>query len=62
LLRTGTNTQEGDYRYSFDEETLTLLGRRRQRIVQVGDRLQVRLLRADVLQRTLDFEAVRWLS
>ena len=48
--------------YSFDEETLTLLGRRRQRIVQVGDRLQVRLLRADVLQRTLDFEAVRWLS
>ena len=48
--------------YSFDEETLTLLGRRRQRIVQVGDRLQVRLLRADVLQRTLDFETVRWLS
>ena len=48
--------------YSFDEETLTLLGRRRQRLVQVGDRLQLRLLRADVLQRTLDFEAVRWLS
>ena len=47
--------------YSFDEESLTLLGRRRQRLVQVGDRLQVRLLRADVLQRTLEFEAVQWL-
>jgi len=51
-----------DDSYIFDEERLSLQGRRKNRTLQAGQRLELRLLRADPIHRILEFEVERWLS
>ncbi|MBG55518.1 MAG: ribonuclease R [Deltaproteobacteria bacterium] len=51
-----------DDSYYFDETALFLHGRRKNRTLQVGQRLEIRLLRADPVYRMLDFEVERWLE
>ena len=48
--------------YIYDEVRLSLQGRRKNRTLQAGQRLEIRLLRADPIHRTLEFEVVRWLG
>ena len=51
-----------DDNYVYDEIRLNLQGRRKNRTLQAGQRLEIRLLRADPIHRTLEFEVERWLS
>ena len=51
-----------DDNYVYDEVRLSLQGRRKNRTLQAGQRLEIRLLRADQIHRTLEFEVERWLS
>ena len=51
-----------DDSYIFDEVRLSLQGRRKNRTLQAGQRLEIRLLRADPIHRILEFEVERWLS
>jgi ribonuclease R len=51
-----------DDNYVYDEVRLSLQGRRKNRTLQAGQRLEIRLLRADPIHRTLEFEVERWLS
>ncbi|MCF0203111.1 MAG: ribonuclease R [Bacteroidaceae bacterium] len=45
---------EGDY-YEFDERNYCMVGRRRHNRYQLGDPIRIRVARADVDQRQLDF-------
>mgnify|MGYP000894969899 CR=1 FL=1 len=47
--------------YRFDDERLTLFGSRKGRRIQVGQRLELRLLRVDTLKRSLEFSFECWL-
>mgnify|MGYP006417835285 FL=1 len=51
-----------DDNYVYDDIRLSLQGRRKNRTLQAGQRLEIRLLRADQIHRTLEFEVERWLS
>ena len=51
-----------DDSYIFDEEQLSLQGRRKNRTLKAGQCLEIRLLRADPIHRILEFEVERWLS
>ncbi|MDP6656147.1 MAG: ribonuclease R [SAR324 cluster bacterium] len=51
-----------DDNYVYDDIRLSLQGRRKNRTLQAGQRLEIRLLRADPIHRTLQFEVERWLS
>ena len=51
-----------DDNYVYDDIRLSLQGRRKNRTLQAGQRLEIRLLRADPVHRTLEFEVERWLS
>ncbi len=51
-----------DDSYVYDEIRLSLHGRRKNRTLQAGQRLEIRLLRADTIHRTLEFEVECWLS
>ena len=51
-----------DDSYIFDEVRLSLQGRRKNRTLQAGQRLEIRLLRTDPIHRILEFEVERWLS
>ena len=51
-----------DDSYYYDETALYLQGRRKNRMLQVGQRLEIRLLRADPVYRMLEFEVERWLE
>lgn len=42
-----------DY-YDFNPETLSLVGRRKGRVMQVGDTLKVKIVRADLITRKMD--------
>ena len=48
--------------YSYDETALSLHGRRTNRTLQAGQRLEIRLLRADPVYRMLEFEVQRRLG
>ena len=50
-----------DDTYFYDETALCLHGRRKNRILQAGQRLEIRLLRAEPVYRMLEFEVERWL-
>ena len=50
-----------DDSYYYDETALCLHGRRKKRTLQAGQRLEIRLLRADPVYRMLEFEVERWL-
>tara|TARA_B100000945_G_scaffold177060_1_gene142017 strand:+ start:2767 stop:5061 length:2295 start_codon:yes stop_codon:yes gene_type:complete len=51
-----------DDSYYYDETALHLCGRRKNRILQSGQLLEIRLLRADTLYRMMEFEVERWLE
>ena len=51
-----------DDSYVYDEIRLILHGRRKKRALQAGQRLEIRLLRADPVYRKLEFEVERWLN
>jgi len=51
-----------DDNYVYDDIRLSLQGRRKNRTLQAGQRLEIRLLRTDPIHRTLEFEVERWLS
>ena len=51
-----------DDSYYYDETALCLHGRRKNRTLQAGQRLEIRLLRADHVCRMLEFEVERWLE
>ncbi len=51
-----------DDSYYFDETALYLHGRRKNRTLRVGQKLEIRLLRADPVYRMLDFEVECWLE
>jgi len=51
-----------DDSYYYDEIALCLHGRRKNRTLQAGQRLEIRLLRADPVCRMLEFEVERWLE
>ena len=50
-----------DDRYFFDQERLYLSGRRQGRLIRIGQRLKLKLIRVDVLQRNIDFDFEGWL-
>lgn len=45
-----------DDHYAFDEINLVLQGRRSKRLIQAGDQLWLKLVRADTLHRLMEFE------
>jgi ribonuclease R len=47
-----------DY-YEFNEATLSLVGRASQNRIRLGDKIKIKLLKADVPKRQLDFEIVK---
>lgn len=47
-----------DY-FEYDEKTLSLYSMYKKRTIKIGDRLKVKLVKADVLNRRLDFVEVR---
>ncbi len=51
-----------DDSYYYDEISLFLRGRRKNRILRAGQILQIRLLRADTIYRMLEFEVELWLE
>ena len=51
-----------DDRYFFDPERLFLSGKRQGRLIRMGQRLKLKLLRVDVIQRKLDFGFEGWLN
>ena len=51
-----------DDTYFYDETALCLHGRRKNRTLHAGQRLEIRLLRADPIHRILEFEVERWLE
>ena len=51
-----------DDRYFFDQERLYLSGRRQGRLIRIGQRLKLKLIRVDVLQRNIDFDFEGWLN
>ena len=44
--------------YIFDEINLVLQGRRTKRLIEAGDRLELRLTRTDTLHRLMEFDIV----
>ncbi len=51
-----------DDSYYYDETALYLRGRRKNRTLQAGQLLEIRLLRANTVYRILEFEVERWLE
>ena len=52
LVRLGT--MEDDY-YIYNEKQFSLIGERTRKIYKIGDRLEVKLARADIASRQIDF-------
>jgi ribonuclease R len=44
--------------YEFNEERMVFYGRRKKRTFKIGDKLQVRVVRADIDRRQIDFAPV----
>ena len=49
----------GDDYYTLDEKTYSIRGQRTKKVFRLGDPLRVRLVRADLDRRQLDFEVVK---
>lgn len=52
------NELDDDY-YEFDEKNYRIVGRRRHKIYQLGDRVSVRIAKANLMVRQLDFALVK---
>lgn len=48
---------DDDY-YIFDEQHYLFIGERRKKIYRLGDKVKVKLIKADLIQRTIDFSLV----
>jgi len=48
---------KGDY-YNFDERNLALVGERKKKVFQLGDAIKIKVKKANVIKRFLDFEPV----
>ena len=48
--------------FIFDETSLTLQSRRKKQVLKVGQRLEILLLNADSINRTLEFKVENWLN
>jgi ribonuclease R len=44
--------------YTFDEDSMTFTGRRKRKVFRIGDAVKIRVLRADIDRRTIDFGLV----
>jgi ribonuclease R len=51
----------GDF-YRFDEEKMRVLGQRTRRLIQIGDKVKVRIARADIDTRQIDLALVEFLT
>lgn len=49
----------GDDFYSYDEKTISLVGEATKKRFRLGDNVKVKLMAADILHKTLDFELVK---
>ena len=48
-------TEMDDDYYIFDEQHYLFIGERRKKIYRLGDQVKVKLIKADTIQRTIDF-------
>ena len=48
--------------YIFDETSLTLQSRRKKHVLQVSHIIEILLLNADSINRTLEFKVEKWLN
>jgi len=48
----------GDY-YEFDEKNYRIIGKRSRRVFVLGDRVRIKVTRANLEQRLLDFELIQ---
>lgn len=48
---------DDDY-YEFDEQNFRIIGKRNKRMISLGDRVNVRVIDADIDKRTIDFDLV----
>lgn len=44
--------------YTFDEDSMTFTGRRKRKVFRIGEQVKIRVLRADIDRRTIDFGLV----
>lgn len=51
-------TEMDDDYYIFDEAHYLLIGEKRKKIYRIGDKVKVKVLNADLIQRTIDFSLV----
>ena len=51
------NELEGDY-YEFDEENYCIVGRHHRKVYQLGDQVLVKVVKANLVARQLDFALV----
>ena len=51
------SNMEDDY-YQFDEMHHMLIGERRRRTFRIGDSVRIKVLNADIANRTIDFSLV----
>lgn len=51
-------TEMDDDYYIFDEQHYLFIGERRKKIYRLGDKIKVKVLKADTIQRTIDFSIV----
>ena len=51
------NVQEGNY-YEFDEENYCIVGRHHRKVYQLGDQVLVKVAKANLVARQLDFALV----
>jgi ribonuclease R len=51
-------TEMDDDYYIFDEQHYLFIGERRKKIYRLGDKIRVKVLKADTIQRTIDFSIV----
>ena len=47
----------GDY-YIYDESSRLIVGRRTKNVIKIGDKVNVRLIKSDVLTKQIDFEII----
>ena len=53
----GTSCEECAY-FEYDEDRKTLLGENTKNVYHIGDRIRIRVIRADKQSRQIDFEKV----
>jgi ribonuclease R len=49
----------GDDFYQFDEDRMVFFGRRKKKVLKIGDSMRVQAVRADLEKRQIDFSTVK---